>query len=197
MQRVPSNNITMRGTLGGRKDAAGGSQGSNQADKNSTQEVSSSPVALMARRIREEQGADQLSAFFKAMQPFAAPNELKRIGRSFGIDYESIAKAEEERKSGQQIGQHTGPQNRQLEYTQNAQAQVMQTQPERQQQASYQQQQFAAMPIMPQQMQGQTSAQPPQLQMLQTLMTLQNLMGGGRKDPTQLMHAFGGFNQGR
>ena len=49
-----------------------------------------SPVLRLARRIREEQGPEQVKAFIAAMRPFAAPNELRRIGESFGIDYDSI-----------------------------------------------------------------------------------------------------------
>ena len=47
-----------------------------------------SPLLLLARRIREEQGPEQTRAFLEAMRPFAAPNELKRIGEGFGIEFD-------------------------------------------------------------------------------------------------------------
>lgn len=50
-----------------------------------------SPLHLMARRIREEQGVEGLTAFLAAMTPFAAHYELKNIALSFGLDYESIS----------------------------------------------------------------------------------------------------------
>jgi hypothetical protein len=51
------------------------------------------PLLLLARRIRREQGAEQVKAFLAAMEPFSAPNEIKRIGEDFGIPYESIEAA--------------------------------------------------------------------------------------------------------
>lgn len=51
------------------------------------------PLLLLARRIRREQGAEQVKAFLAAMEPFFAPNEIKRIGEDFGIPYESIEAA--------------------------------------------------------------------------------------------------------
>ena len=55
------------------------------------------PLLMLARRIREEQGAGRLKEFIAAMRPFAAPNELKRLAEDFGIDYDSLPKREEER----------------------------------------------------------------------------------------------------
>ena len=46
-----------------------------------------SPLLLLARRIREEQGADGLKAFLSAMQPFAAPYELKNLAERFGMEH--------------------------------------------------------------------------------------------------------------
>ena len=57
-----------------------------------TAEGEISPVLRLARRIREEQGPEQVKAFISAMRPFAAPNELRRVSEGFGIDYESIPK---------------------------------------------------------------------------------------------------------
>ena len=51
------------------------------------------PLLLLARRIRQEQGAEQVKAFLAAMEPFSAPNEIKRIGEDFGIPYENIEAA--------------------------------------------------------------------------------------------------------
>lgn len=65
MNRYPINNIPARRASGGEE---------------------ASPLLKLARRIREEQGAEQLKAFFAAMRPFAAPNELKRVSESFGIE---------------------------------------------------------------------------------------------------------------
>ena len=49
-----------------------------------------SPFLRIARRIREEQGIEQLRAFLAAMVPFVAPNELKGVCTGFGLDYDSI-----------------------------------------------------------------------------------------------------------
>lgn len=49
-----------------------------------------SPFLRIARRIREEQGVEQLRAFLAAMVPFVAPNELKSVCSGFGLDYDSI-----------------------------------------------------------------------------------------------------------
>lgn len=49
-----------------------------------------SPVLRLARRIREEQGAEKVREFLAAMTPFAAPYELRHIAESFGISYESV-----------------------------------------------------------------------------------------------------------
>ncbi|MBR3298784.1 MAG: hypothetical protein IKI64_06210 [Clostridia bacterium] len=46
-----------------------------------------SPLLLLARRIREEQGADGLKAFLIAMEPFAAPFELKNLAVQFGMEH--------------------------------------------------------------------------------------------------------------
>lgn len=46
-----------------------------------------SPLLLLARRIREEQGADGLKAFLIAMEPFAAPFELKNLAAQFGMEH--------------------------------------------------------------------------------------------------------------
>ena len=43
-------------------------------------------MLLLARRIREEQGAEGLKAFLFAMEPFAAPYELKSLAERFGIE---------------------------------------------------------------------------------------------------------------
>lgn len=58
-----------------------------------------SPMLRLARRIREEQGVDQLRSFLAAMTPFSAPNEIRHIGEDFGISFESI---EAERRRGEE-----------------------------------------------------------------------------------------------
>lgn len=45
------------------------------------------PLVKLARRIRSEQGAEQLKAFLQAMTPFFAPNELKNIAEDFGVEF--------------------------------------------------------------------------------------------------------------
>ena len=72
MQRIPANNIP--------NHSAGASP-------------EPSPLLRLARRIREEQGAEQTRAFLTAMLPFAAPGEIRRIGEGFGIPFESIQSA--------------------------------------------------------------------------------------------------------
>lgn len=57
----------------------------------SNEAVEPSPLLRLARRIREEQGAEQTRAFLSAMLPFAAPGEIRRIGEGFGIPFESIS----------------------------------------------------------------------------------------------------------
>lgn len=47
-----------------------------------------SPLLQLARRIREEQGAEQTRAFLRAMVPFAAPGELKNVSEGFGIPFD-------------------------------------------------------------------------------------------------------------
>ena len=49
-----------------------------------------SPMLRMARRIRQEQGPEQVRAFLAAMTPFSAPNEIRRVGENFGLSFESI-----------------------------------------------------------------------------------------------------------
>ena len=71
MQRMPTRNIE-KGVQGRRPESE------------------ASPMQKLARRIREEQGTEQVKAFLAAMGPFSAPNEIKRIGEDFGISYESI-----------------------------------------------------------------------------------------------------------
>lgn len=84
MQRIPTRSITPA------RD-----QSRQRADE-------PSPMLRLARRIREEQGVDQVRAFLAAMKPFAAPNEIKHIGEGFGIAYESIER-EMARNSGRNV----------------------------------------------------------------------------------------------
>ncbi|MBR0025837.1 MAG: hypothetical protein IJP37_01625 [Clostridia bacterium] len=43
------------------------------------------PALLLARRIRREQGAEQVRRFLAAMEPFLAPNERQSIAEQLGI----------------------------------------------------------------------------------------------------------------
>lgn len=68
-----------------------------------------SPIVNMARRIRDEQGVSGLRDFLSAMEPFAAPNELRSLASRFGMDYDEIRerrreRAENERDYGSRNG---------------------------------------------------------------------------------------------
>ncbi|MCR5808019.1 MAG: hypothetical protein K6G56_00500 [Clostridiales bacterium] len=52
-----------------------------------------SPLLRLARRIREEQGAERVREFLAAMMPFAAPGEIRHISEGFGIPFESVENA--------------------------------------------------------------------------------------------------------
>ena len=52
------------------------------------------PLLMLARRIREEQGTEGLRAFIIAMEPFAAPYELKNIAARFGMEHHTPTRAE-------------------------------------------------------------------------------------------------------
>ena len=62
--------------------------GRNVPPRRATGGGEASPLLRLARRIREEQGPEQTRAFLEAMRPFAAPNELKKIGEGFGIEFD-------------------------------------------------------------------------------------------------------------
>ena len=51
-----------------------------------------SPALLMARRIRGEQGIEQLKRFLEAMEPFVAPAERRMIAESMGIKLRTAEK---------------------------------------------------------------------------------------------------------
>ena len=155
MQRIPTRNVSPR-------------QATNQRQGNG--EVS--PVLMLARRIREEQGVEQVSAFLRAMIPFAAPNELKRIAESFGIPYDRISqKPQQHRNDGgeeqryQQKPNNTGFNNNIPFHQQNNMN--------------------ATNPM------NSMNQNPQQMQMLNTLMQMQGLMGGGKADPMQLLRMMG------
>lgn len=154
MQRVPTKNTPMNVQNNGRVIA---------------QETS--PLLSMARRVREEQGVEQLRAFLSAMAPFAAPNEIKRLCDSFGLSYASVAKPTH---PAQQKEQYVGNENG-----------FSQQEPQRK--AQQQMNQMPRQTQMPQQIQ-----MPQQMQMLQTLMRMQGFMNGGKLDPSQLLGMMGG-----
>lgn len=64
------------------------------------------PLMLLARRIREEQGASSVREFLTAMTPFAAPGELRNVADTFGIPFTSIEPAQ------QRLGPKPEPPNR-------------------------------------------------------------------------------------
>ena len=51
---------------------------------------SGSPTIMMAKRVYQEQGMEQLKAFVVAIEPFVAPNELRTICSCFGLNFESL-----------------------------------------------------------------------------------------------------------
>ena len=59
----------------------GGKQTGSQMEKNQPLP----PALLLARRIRREQGAEQVRRFLTAMEPFLAPNERITIAEQLGI----------------------------------------------------------------------------------------------------------------
>ncbi len=67
MQRLPTRSIPAREHEGAKEPSA---------------------LMLLARKIREEQGPEQVKDFLNAMRPFAAPGELKRAAENFGIEIE-------------------------------------------------------------------------------------------------------------
>ena len=70
-----------------------------------------SPLLKLARRIREEQGAEQTRAFLSAMLPFAAPGEIRRVGEGFGIPFESISGNPPASKAQPEYGEMRPPAN--------------------------------------------------------------------------------------
>ena len=89
MQRLPARTTTVQsnGPVVSRERTTV----SNVGD--STQHARLSPLKQLANRIRDEQGAEQIKAFLLAMRPFAAPNELKKLGAEFGMDFDGISAA--------------------------------------------------------------------------------------------------------
>lgn len=71
------------------KRPQGQSQGMRQVQR---RDMEQSPALLMARRVNTEQGTQQLKAYLLAIEPFVAPNELRNISGSFGLDFDSIEK---------------------------------------------------------------------------------------------------------
>lgn len=66
-----------------------------------------SPALLLARRVRSEQGVEQLKAYLVAIEPFVAPNEVKAIGSAFGIDTDTLPRP----STMQSHNQQGNPQN--------------------------------------------------------------------------------------
>lgn len=65
-----------------------------------------SPIVNMAKRIRDEQGESGLRDFLAAMEPFAAPNELRSMAERYGLDYQEITAKRNERRQREQAGQN-------------------------------------------------------------------------------------------
>ena len=159
MQRVPSKNVSMRGVMG-----SGGEDVSvrRTPPAANAEKHSASPMYLVAKRIADEQGIDRLKDFLSAMRPFAAPNELINIGKSFGVEIGSV----QEPKAAARTNNST---------------QSEQIKPANTQKSA---------PA-----QFQMTAQSPQLQMLQTIMTLQNMMGRGGNAMPQFNPFMQGFGR--
>lgn len=66
----------------------------------SEREGERSPLLLLARRIREEQGTEGLGAFLRVMEPFAAPYELKNIAEMFGMEHGNKGNSEPREHGG-------------------------------------------------------------------------------------------------
>lgn len=66
------------------------SESKNQAVSTVHSGGNNSPALLMAKKVYQEQGTEQLKLFLAAMEPFVAPNELKIICDGFGIDINNI-----------------------------------------------------------------------------------------------------------
>lgn len=88
------------------------SQGMRQVQH---RDMEQSPALLMARRVNTEQGTQQLKAYLLAIEPFVAPNELRNISGSFGLDFDSIERPvkqtpapEKNRKQGSMGGMNAG-----------------------------------------------------------------------------------------
>ena len=84
MQRIPTRSIPIKNNMN--EGPVGANTSTAIVPRGAGSEEEASPILPLARRIRAEQGAEQVKAFLEAMRPFAAPNELKHIGRSFGIE---------------------------------------------------------------------------------------------------------------
>ena len=78
MQRVPSQSIPIKQTSINKQRETGLVDTDERV----------SPLSVISRRIREEQGAESLKEFLLVMRPYFAPNELIMIGRRFGIEIE-------------------------------------------------------------------------------------------------------------
>lgn len=72
MQRLPVNRIK------------------NMQSASEKSQSENSPVLLMAKKIRREQGVEQLRSFLSAVEPFIPPNELKSICNVFGMNYNAL-----------------------------------------------------------------------------------------------------------
>ncbi|MDY5001078.1 MAG: hypothetical protein SO122_01200 [Eubacteriales bacterium] len=99
---------------------------------------------MMAKRVYQEQGMEQLKAFVVAIEPFVAPNELRTICSSFGLNFESLPRNAKQQQAQTVPGGH-----------------------------------------------AQGSGSRNQMQMLQMLMSMQNMSKGGM-DISQLMKMMGG-----
>ena len=125
-----------------------------------------SPFLRIARRIREEQGIEQLRAFLAAMVPFVAPNELKGVCTGFGLDYDSIVLLRNEQTSRQ-----ASRMNRGESASGNVNAGGMNG---------------FMNPF------GSFGSGGQQMQLIQMLMGMQNIMKSGKGDISRIMNMMGG-----
>lgn len=96
MQRLPTKNVPPRNSSS-INSVHSDAKALPAVERNNEPAEAPSPLLLLARRIRQEQGADKLKDFLCAMRPFAAPNEIKRVGAGFGV---SVDEAETDDRSG-------------------------------------------------------------------------------------------------
>ena len=76
----------------------GSVRGTGQRSAPAGESGAGSNLMGLASRIREEQGMEGLREFITAMEPFAAPNELRALAKHFSLDYSALRRNREQPK---------------------------------------------------------------------------------------------------